>query len=931
MFSHTGYLKRSVGCVTAAVLAAWTAAAPITAGTAPLSVLTAYAEDAPQEPRFESFEFQFLSEEASGKSVNYTDTFYYSDSYFSGDSFSYDPSLASASLALAMSSFPKAGTAYSAQSRNARTFMNNIGISDDMISVNKDFREEPMQDTIGVIVGSKKIPSGTEGEDIDLIVVGIRGSGYTHEWSGNFNAGTEGDHNGFWLCSEEVLRTIREHISEHGITGRVKLWIAGYSRGAAAADLTAGKLDDGASLGDEVTLDKSDLYAYCFETPSGTLSENSSDPFLSGSYSDNRAAYGNIFNIINPSDPVIYVPPASLGFGRYGNEIYLPTRSNTEPAAYRKALDTMLSLYPAEKAGAYTIDSFKEKRISLLNGEDGIMYDLKYGRTQDKFLSDFFDEVSKNLLVSREYYTANNQDTVRKTIDLFLSSPSSKMQSCLDTFADEFKSYILENIAGSAKILPLLSIYNTNPDLVVPYLINALRKNKPFDAGSTLKQSMDKAGLSYAGMLDDEDFAVISQLFDKLLSYDPLAAITLLSNTDSIKQGHYPVVCWSWVRSMDPNYTADPTPVPLTNGDYYQLAVNNSADVKVYSKDGTLSASIVKEQPQSVSGGITAYIDQNMQKTVIIPKGCGYTASVSPTDDSTVNIQLLEYNGGTNGFIKNTNYFGVPIKTTGALSVSFNEQGETKGADAIVRTAEGTALSPDKILEGAEEAGGGKDLTLKAYNNGGVLVGGGNYQYGSFVSIAAVASDNYRFEGWYNGNEKVTTDKYGRVCVTDDMTLTADFARRLTRASRITAEVTAPAKTDLGKAKMTILNSAGRQVYTGAPKDGTFYAEITDSGSSFTARFELPGYAPREVKFEVKNNRFDIGKLMLCAYGDVNSDGRVDLFDLGTLQRKLCGWDIAFEYEAIADVDLSGKVDLRDLGIMQRYLAGWDVTLGGAV
>ena len=82
------------------------------------------------------------------------------------------------------------------------------------------------------------------------------------------------------------------------------------------------------------------------------------------------------------------------------------------------------------------------------------------------------------------------------------------------------------------------------------------------------------------------------------------------------------------------------------------------------------------------------------------------------------------------------------------------------------------------------------------------------------------------------------------------------------------------------------------------------------------------------MTFEIKNNRYDIGSILLCLYGDVNADGRVNFNDLGKIQQKLCDWDVEFAYDAAADVDLGGTVDLQDLGLMQQYLADWDVVLG---
>lgn len=70
------------------------------------------------------------------------------------------------------------------------------------------------------------------------------------------------------------------------------------------------------------------------------------------------------------------------------------------------------------------------------------------------------------------------------------------------------------------------------------------------------------------------------------------------------------------------------------------------------------------------------------------------------------------------------------------------------------------------------------------------------------------------------------------------------------------------------------------------------------------------------------------GETVSVLYGDVNGDGKVDMFDLGALQCRLCNWNIKGFNSAAADVNLDGKVDLKDLGILQRYLCKWGVKLG---
>lgn len=60
--------------------------------------------------------------------------------------------------------------------------------------------------------------------------------------------------------------------------------------------------------------------------------------------------------------------------------------------------------------------------------------------------------------------------------------------------------------------------------------------------------------------------------------------------------------------------------------------------------------------------------------------------------------------------------------------------------------------------------------------------------------------------------------------------------------------------------------------------------------------------------------------------GDINSDGKVNIRDLGSLQQHLNHWEVDVQLAA-ADVTGDGKVNVRDLGLLQQYLNGWDVTL----
>jgi hypothetical protein len=132
-----------------------------------------------------------------------------------------------------------------------------------------------------------------EKEDYTLLALAIRGGGYEAEWASNVTLGTSGQHQGFHKASQDVLRFLENYIKTHDIKGKIKLWLTGYSRGAATANLLAGELNSGRKL-PQVELASSDLYAFCFESPAGTLA----------SFNPRNKKNDNIINIVNPNDVV---------------------------------------------------------------------------------------------------------------------------------------------------------------------------------------------------------------------------------------------------------------------------------------------------------------------------------------------------------------------------------------------------------------------------------------------------------------------------------------------------------------------------------------------------------------------------------------------------------------------------------------------------
>ena len=260
------------------------------------------------------------------------DVYLYSDSWFSTDASVENPHLRTLSLIAAMASASSNAKDYPLKSANLQALLQGLGFED--IAVNAYYTVKPTMSSAGCCIAHKQIGDST------LLAIFPRSQGYEAEWGGNFNVGTDGLHSGFKEARDEVLRFARQYVTEYGISGNLKVWIAGHSRGAAIANLTAGFLAACPGwLGD---LDAKDLYAYTFGTPAGIRADvtaaevcpvaevKENDPsgatpgggsgVITCAVNPHDAAYNCIRNYYSSDDIFTRVVPAAWNFTRYGTD-----------------------------------------------------------------------------------------------------------------------------------------------------------------------------------------------------------------------------------------------------------------------------------------------------------------------------------------------------------------------------------------------------------------------------------------------------------------------------------------------------------------------------------------------------------------------------------------------------------------------------------
>lgn len=260
--------------------------------------------------------FKFLASEGN-KDLEYT--YNYTDDYFNVNSYYYNHDLAKTSLALSLSAFnsciaPNANYDKTDAARNVIAMLGDMGFED----INVDsYEEKPTANSIAQAIGHKSII--IDGMDYTLLTIAVRGGGYEAEWFNNFKVGSDSQHVGFNDSANSVIESIEEYIEDEltaAERSNIKIWLTGFGRGAAVANVAGHKIntlagDSGSIFANVAT---GNVYVYTFATPMAAAGEQASPK------------EENIYNIINPVDLITKLTPSVWGFYRYGTTYSLPSQ-----------------------------------------------------------------------------------------------------------------------------------------------------------------------------------------------------------------------------------------------------------------------------------------------------------------------------------------------------------------------------------------------------------------------------------------------------------------------------------------------------------------------------------------------------------------------------------------------------------------------------
>lgn len=702
-------------------------------------------------------------------SCHYTDRYFYEDSCGKGQMDGYNRSLSTASLCLALSAFGSnegGNSNYSHKYKNVEKFLDDLQFND--FDKNDWFEKKPQSDSIGVAVASK--PLINNNETYTLIAVAIRGGGYESEWAGNFTVGKEGQHYGFSEAKNKVLKFLKSYIKKNKINGNIKIWLTGYSRAAATANLVAGAINDNKTMfGDNVVCEKKDLYAYCFETPMGAQKSEIT----------NQLKYNNIYNIINKNDPVTKVAMSALGFRRFGGDYFLPEKI-TDGRNYIDKQEAMLQFYnkmdSKNEVGKYTVDDFKMKKIVLQyilpGGEELVQNDNHNNSIQAEYLDTTINKLTTEQIKTRDNYVNELQNGIRTIFTAIYGTlfPDQPLQR-----SDHFLELLLDKL-GSEKNLG---------KIVVAVFSSSSEENVQGIIDDIVGEALNEAGINNYNPSVLVDFVkAIAKLAVNFAVTHPNLTVTLFANFNSLKEAHYPELCLAWLMSQDKNYSSSSV-LYDGGGNYRIIHINCPIDVEVYDSMNNLQASIKNDIPQEVKkSSIVSSINEDGEKLIYLPANEDYTVKLSATEDGDMYYSINEYSSTEGDITRIVNYSDITVQKNDILNAEVpayegNEQNnETLYSTTNYRLmlSDKTVIEPDKDLTGNKAKAASYIITVKADNEDyGLVLGQGIRDQGSFAQIEAVAKDGYEFAGWYENNSLVSKDAIYRFCVEKDTVLIAHF------------------------------------------------------------------------------------------------------------------------------------------------------------
>ena len=727
--------------------------------------------------------------------------YYYSDNYFFKDPDVYNPSLSTMSLCLELSTWSSYeqdawydhtlteddAAFWKDKLVNAKTLLLGSpdeaavkdgygGIGFEHFAANEFWESVPTKDSVGVIAARKQIER--DGEKATLVAVAVRGGGYGSEWASNLTVGASGDHDGFADARDKVLTFLKSYLGTMGAeeSQNIKLWLVGYSRAAATANMVAGAINNRQGVASTLPAIQ-DVFCYTFEAPMGVLNVNAGGD------------HSNIHNVINLNDLVPYVAPYKWGFTRYNgdHDWVLPTAATS----WTWRTDREKMLIQMEELGYtrsdYTVPETSTTGTLHIDMANIMPFGEPLWWVEDSemdtrsVLTDGVDFLAEDVLKNRTYYTENLQPVVRDLLGIFLHYNGAGAG-----LSEAFWGSLSQLFAPENLVYILSPMFDLNPLVSTEARCAEVANRLGSKLGVVFSKFADIAG--FIDAVGDCLEEVFVQVAIDALNSNTDSINTVANLVDVIAQGvfnaHYPEVTLAWVRSQDPNYTQGVS--GSGSGVTRVVHINCPVDVTVKDAQGNVAAAIVDDKTQQDENAVIAYVNDNGEKIVYLPADGSYTLEIKATDNGKVSYSLNVLDCLTNTTSYQQNYYDIEVVAGDVIVASVPEISDNQAAVSYTLMKDDETINPDESFTD-EAVPGEHTVTLDTAVNseealadktivGGYVDGAGKYQHGAYAQVEAKTLPGSSFYGWYNEDgDLVSSEAVYRFAVREDVKLTAKF------------------------------------------------------------------------------------------------------------------------------------------------------------
>ena len=666
----------------------------------------------------------FEIEKTSGKT-----NLSFNPSWFTLDSLNYNHNLAKLT-----SQFAMLGYAKKADLENA---LKAIGFIWDVnfVDLNTGSKKPEEKDTeeskkrVNYFIARKKMT--VNGEETTLVFMGLIGSSH-NQWYSNFDPGTGMVHKGFnnaknFITNSSKTGRLDEYFKKY-LQGEknVKILITGHSRGAATSNLVAAELiDTGRYTSPE------NIYTYAYATPNST-----SNPDRGAS------RYNRIFNFVNPEDFVTKCMPSKWHYGRYGITYTLPSKTNESSKSYKQYYNNMNSRFK-DYYGNKSYQPYKE-------GEKPVY------------------EVVKKLT------------TTVGTVDEMYSKEMSSGTGKKNT-AEFFREALCPIVADNGTLEFVSGLKNVLFAWKMPSTSKTYKKISEFflkyEGAGMIRDILGKAGVSVASL----SVPGFTKALSAYIGLGPAIFTGLMAKQllDWAKDGqtnfshaHMAQTYAAFIDSMTEEQ------IKKTRKSYLNT-VNCPVDIEVYEKTtgelvGKITNNVIDETVAAKENAIVMGVDGD-SKSFWLPSDEDYEVKLIGNDEGTMDYTVESIDSDL-GETERVNFFNVEI--TDGLTMTGEMKTDAALEDYSLEYDSGNKMTPTETLSGDEITSYNINVSVEGngYATESMTASSGDYVTVNAMETVGNSTDGwYIFDGWYENEEKVSSERSFSFVAKGNRSLTAKF------------------------------------------------------------------------------------------------------------------------------------------------------------